>query len=133
MATPTKEQLRQRLSVLGIAAPEGASGAELQRLLKAERQRLSEAARANVTALTQPPGEGRPVPPAPAAQRAPEPPRFGTVQEPPPSGPPPFVQTAAVRPETTTGTATLLIQTRVPRPAPRSDHDARPHDPFAGY
>jgi hypothetical protein len=105
MATPSKAKLIATLEGLGFSAPEDASSADLQKLVRQARALPR-------VAPQRPP---RPAQPPPAASMPPAPAQRPSFALPVRSGP--------------------LAQPAVPPPPPRarSDHEARPWDPHAGW
>lgn len=125
MATPTKEVLEGKLRELGWNPPADATSAELQKLLKQAKDLPA--------ALSVP---ERPEP-------APTPPPASTAKGAPPLRPPaplarpvtaPTAAATHMPPSRPITAARPLPVPAVPAPpVPRSDHDSRPHDPFAGW
>lgn len=127
MATPKKEVLADKLRDLGWNPPADATSAELQTLLKQAKNLPA--------ALT--------VPDRPPAAVAPAPtPALSTSSAPPLRPPAPLARPVTASSSTTahlapreplTGSRPLPAPAVPAPPVPRSDHDQRPHDPFAGW
>lgn len=125
MATPTKEVLEGKLRELGWNPPAEATSAELQKLLKQAK---------DLPAALSVPERPEPVvtAPPPAAART-------TGTAPPLRPPAPLARptTAHVAPHVPAQALAVPGLPPLPVPAvpapPRSEHEQRPHDPFAGW